>query len=39
MGIVMDEDDYKVRYDAKFPKNTRPAVYDEVISNNATNVV
>ena len=39
MGLVMDEDDYKVRYDTKFPNTTRPAVYDEDISNNATNVV
>ena len=39
MGLVMEEDGYKVRYGAKFPKTTRPAVYDEDISNNATNVV
>ena len=39
MGLVMDEDDYKVRYDTKFPNTTRPAVYDEDISNNATNLV
>ena len=39
MGLVMDEDDYKVHYGANFPKITRPAVYDEDISNNATNVV
>ena len=35
----MDKDDYKVRYGAKFPETTRPAVYDEDISNNTTNVV
>ena len=35
----MDKDDYKLRYGAKFPKTTRPSVYDEDISNNATNVV
>ena len=28
-----------MRYGAKFPKNTRPAVSDEDISNNVTNVV
>ena len=39
MGLFMDKDDYKVRYGAKFPKTTRPAVYNKDISNNATNVV
>ena len=39
MGLLMDEDDYKVRYGAKFPKTTRPVIYNEDISNNATNVV
>ena len=34
----MDDDEYKVRYGAKFPKTTRPVVYDKDISNNATNV-
>ena len=37
--LVMDKDDYKLRYGAKFPKTTRPSVYDEDISDNATNVV
>ena len=39
MGLVMDEDDCKVRYGANFPKTTRPTVYNEDISNNTTNVV
>ena len=39
MGIVMDKDYYKVLYGAKFPKTTRPSVYDKDISNNSTNVV
>ena len=39
MGLVMDEDDYKVLYGAKFLKTIRPSVYDKYISNNATNVV
>ena len=38
IGLVMDDDEYKVRYGAKFPKTTRPVVYDKDISNNATNV-
>ena len=37
MGIIMDEDDYKVCYCAKFPTTTKPDVYDEDIPNNATN--
>ena len=36
--LVMDEDDYKVRYFAKLPKTTRPAVYNKYISNNVMNV-
>ena len=39
MGLVVDEDDYKLRYGTKFPKTTRPDVYYEYISNNATNLV
>ena len=39
MGLIMDEDDYKVGYGAKFPMTTKPAVYDEDIPNNSTNVV
>ena len=39
MGLLMEEDDYKGRYGAKFPTNTKPAVYDEDIPNNAMNVV
>ena len=35
----MDEDDYEVGYGAKFPMTTKPAVYDEDIPNNSTNVV
>ena len=39
MGLVLDEDNYKLRYHNKFPKPTKPAIYDEAISNNATKVV
>ena len=39
MGLVMDEDDYKVRYGAKFPMTTNHAMYDKDITNNAMNVV
>ena len=39
MGLVMDKDNYKVCYCAKFPTITKPAVYDEYIPNNATNLV
>ena len=39
MGLVMDEDDYKVRYGAKFPNTTRPAIYNKCISNKSTNLV
>ena len=39
MGLVMDKDDYKQRYCAKFPTPTKPAVYDEKIPNKATKVV
>ena len=39
MGLVMDEDDYKVRYGAKFPNTTRPAIYNKWISNKSTNLV
>ena len=39
MGLVVDEDDYKVCYGAKLIKTTRSAIYNEDISNNATNVV
>ena len=35
----MDEDNYKQRYCTKFSTPTNPAVYDETIPDNATNVV
>ena len=37
--LVMDKEDYKVRYCAKFTKTTRTAVYNKEISSNATNMV
>ena len=39
MGLVLDKDDYKQRYCANLPKPTNPAVYNETIPKNATNVV
>ena len=39
MGIVLDKDNYKLRYRAKFPNPTKPSLYDETIPNNATNLV
>ena len=39
IGLIMDEDDYKVRYGAKFPTNINSSVYDKDIPNNATYVV
>ena len=39
MGLGMDKYNYKQRYWAKFPRTTKPAVYDDTIPNNATNVV
>ena len=39
VGLFMDEDDHKQHYHTKFPTPTNPAVYDETITNNATNVV
>ena len=39
MILVMDEDDYKLHYCAKFPTTTKTAVYDKDVPNNATNVV
>ena len=39
MGLVMDEDDYKQRYHAKFTTPTNPNFYNETTTNNATDVV
>ena len=39
MGIVLDEDDYKHLYWFNFPTSSKPAVYNETIPNNSTNVV
>ena len=39
MGLVMDEYDYKQRHHTKLPPPTNPAVYDDTIPKNATNVV
>ena len=39
MGLVMEEENYKQLYRAKSPTPIKPAVYDETIPNNATNVV
>ena len=39
MGLVMDKDDYKLRYRAKLPTTTKPDVYDKDIPNNSKNVV
>ena len=39
MGLVMDKEDYKQRYCVKFPTSTKPAVYNETLPNNATNVI
>ena len=38
LGIVMDEENYKQRYFAKFPTPTKFVIYDENILNNATNM-
>ena len=38
LGLVMDDEDYEHPYRAKFHTPTKPAVYDETIPNNATNV-
>ena len=38
-GLVLYEDNYKLRYCAKSPKLTKPAVYDETTPNNSKNVV
>ena len=37
--IILDEDNYKHRYQSKFPTPTNLAVYNETIRDNATNVV
>ena len=39
MVLVMDKDNYKVCYHAKLPTTTKPAVYDNGIPNNVTNLV
>ena len=39
MGIVLDKDYYKQRYFSNSPKPINPSVYDEMIPNNATNLV
>ena len=35
----MDEGNYNVRYAAKYPTTTKPAIYENDIPNNAMNVV
>ena len=37
MSLVLGEENYKPCYCSKFPKPTKPAVYDETIPNNAMN--
>ena len=39
MGLVTEKDDYKALNGTKFTNTNRTAIYDEDISNNATNVV
>ena len=39
MGLFLYKDEYKKRYYTKSPTPTKPAVYDEKIMNNATNMV
>ena len=39
IGLIMDEDECKVRYHAKFSTTTNTAVYDTDIPNNATTAV
>ena len=38
LGLIMDKEYYKQRYWIKFPTTTKPAVCDEKIPDNATNV-
>ena len=39
VGLIMDEDAYRVRHGANFPTPSRPAIYDVDIPINASNVV
>ena len=39
IGLVIDKDDYKQHYCAKFSTLTKPAVYNKKIMKNATNAV
>ena len=39
MVLVMDKEDYKVRYHAKLPTTTKPDFYNKDITNNTTDVV
>ena len=39
VGLIMDEDAYKMRHGANFPTSSRPAIYDVDISIDASNAV